>query len=88
VLGEHRVAPDVVVEVRVAAVDDRVARLEVLEQLLDLGLGGVAGGDHDPRGPRLGERATSAVDAVRRRDRVAAGLLLVGELVRLLDVRL
>jgi hypothetical protein len=41
-LLEHRVAPDVVVEVRVAAVDDRVAGLEVLEQLRDLGLGRIA----------------------------------------------
>ena len=35
---ERAVAADVVVEVGVAAVDDRVARLEVLEQLVDLGL--------------------------------------------------
>ena len=43
-LGELRVAPDVVVEVGVAAVDDRVAGLEVLQELPDLLLGGVAGG--------------------------------------------
>jgi hypothetical protein len=48
------------VEVRVAAVDDRVARLEVLEQLLDLRLGGVAGGDHDPDRARGASAATSS----------------------------
>ena len=46
--GEGLLPPDVVVEVGVAAVDDRVAGLQVLQQLLDLGLGGVAGRDHDP----------------------------------------
>ena len=56
------VAADVVVEVRVAAVDDRVARLEVLHQLLDLGLGRVAGGDHDPDGARLLELADELLD--------------------------
>ena len=40
-------------EVGVAAVDDRVAGLQVLQQLVDLGLGGVAGRDHDPDRARL-----------------------------------
>ena len=50
---ERGVAADVVVEVGVAAVDDRVAGLEVLEQLLDLRLGRVARRDHDPDRARL-----------------------------------
>ena len=52
-LRERLLAPDVVVEVRVAAVDDRVAGLQVLQELLDLGLGGIAGRDHDPDRARL-----------------------------------
>ena len=73
-LLEHRVAADVVVEVRVAAVDDRVARLEVLEQLRDLGLGRVAGRDHDPDGPRRLELADELLDREGRRRSVALGL--------------
>ncbi|GIW19790.1 MAG: hypothetical protein KatS3mg065_0086 [Chloroflexota bacterium] len=46
------VAAEVVVEVRVPAVDDRVTRRQVGEELLDLGLGRVAGWDHDPDCPR------------------------------------
>ena len=59
----------VVVEVRVAAVDDRVARLEVLHQLRDLGLGRVAGRDHDPDGARLLELRDELGDRERRRSR-------------------
>src|SRR6185503_6322967 len=50
-LLQRRVPADIVVEVGVAAVDDRVARPEVLEELLDLRLGGVPGGDHHPDRP-------------------------------------
>src|SRR5437870_634120 len=70
-------APLVVVEVRVAAVDDRVAGLEVLEQLLDLRLGRVAGRDHDPDGPRLLQLADQLGDRER-----AVGAL-AGDLLRL-----
>ena len=73
--GELGVAAQVVVEVRVAAVDDRVARLEVLEQLGDLGLGRVAGRDHDPDGPRRLELRDELLDR-ERRDRALAGDLL------------
>ena len=69
------VPPDVVVEVRVAAVDDRVARLEVLEQLGDLRLGRVAGRDHDPDRPRLRKRADELLDRERRLRALAGDLL-------------
>ena len=86
VLRELGVAPDVVVEVRVAAVDDRVAGLEVLEQLGDLGLGRVAGGDHDPDARAASSSfATSSATLLRRDEVVPGRLLLVGELDGLLD---
>ena len=76
-LGRQLAVPaDVVVEVGVAAVDDRVAGFEVLEQLGDLGLGRVAGRDHDPDRARLGERA----DELGDRERRGRALLLAGEL--------
>ena len=65
---------DVVVEVGVAAVDDRVARLQVLEQLLDLGLGGVARRDHDPHRPRLLELLDELLDGVGRHGALSLGL--------------
>ena len=74
------VPPDVVVEVGVAAVDDRVARFEVLEELLDLGLGRVAGRDHHPDGARLLELVDQLLDRVGR-DRALALRL---DLLRLL----
>ena len=58
-----RVASDVVVEVRVAAVDDRVARLEDLHQLVDHRLGGVARGDHDPHRARSRQPGDQLADA-------------------------
>ncbi len=76
--GEVTLAALVVVEVRVAAVDDRVAGLEVLHQLLDLSLGCVAGRDHDPDGPRLFE----AVDELGDRERGCRAF--AGDLLRLL----
>ena len=85
VLGQLRVAADVVVEVRVAAVDDRVAGLQVLQQLLDLRLRRGAGRDHDPGRPRLRELRDELRDAVGRLDVVAGRALLVGQLVGLLD---
>ena len=75
-------AADVVVEVGVAAVDDRVARLEVLEQLLDLGLGRVAGRDHHPDRARLLELVDQLLDRVRRDRALALGLDLLGLLRR------
>ena len=75
---ERGVTADVVVEVRVAAVDDRVARLEVLEQLVDLRLGGVAGRDHDPDRARLLQRRDQVGDRERR------GRALAGDLLGLL----
>ena len=71
-------APHVVVEVGVAAVDDRVARLEVLEQLGDLGLGRVARRDHDPDGTGCLERRDQLGDRERPDGALAgdlAGLL-------------
>src|SRR4051812_33021962 len=64
-LLQDGVAPHVVVEVGVTAVDDRVAGLEMAEQLLDLRLGRVAGGDHDPDRARLLELADELLDRER-----------------------
>ena len=75
-LLERGVAAHVVVEVGVAAVDDRVARLEVLQQLLDLRLGGVARGDHDPDRARLLELADQLRDGERRLGALALDLLV------------
>src|SRR3954447_1230644 len=66
-LLEHGVTPDVVVEVRVAAVDDRVTRLEVLEELVDLRFGRVTCRDHDPDGTWLLQRADEIGDRECRR---------------------
>src|ERR671920_838066 len=73
-------AADVVVPLRVAAVDDRVAGLEQLGELVDRLLRRPAGRDHDPHGPRrvellheLLERAhAGGAVAGRRLDRVGA----------------
>src|SRR4029078_5629945 len=65
----------VVVEVRVAAVDDRVARLEVLEQLDDLSLRRIAGRDHDPDRPPLCQRGDQLGDRERRFGSLAGDLL-------------
>ena len=65
----------VVVEVRVAPVDDRVARLEVLQELRDLGLRRVAGRDHHPYGPRWRQLGDELLDR-ERRDRALTGDLL------------
>ena len=73
--SELDVAALVVVEVRVAAVDDRVARLEVLEQLCDLGLGRIAGRHHDPDRPRRRQLRDELLDR-ERGDRALAGDLL------------
>ncbi len=67
-------ASDVVVEVRVAAVDDGVARLEMLEELGDLRLGRVAGGDHDPDRARLVEPGDELRDREGRRRALAGDL--------------
>src|SRR6478752_9471463 len=66
--------PDVVVDVRVATVDDRVARLEVLEQLGDLRLGRIAGRDHDPDRPRLCQPGDQFSDGERRLGALAGDL--------------
>ena len=57
-------AADGVVEVRVAAVDDDVARLEALDELGDDGVGALAGLHHDDRGAGLGERGDELVVAL------------------------
>ena len=51
----------------VAAVDDDVARLEHLDQLVDDGVGARAGLHHDDRGARLRERGGELVVGLRRR---------------------
>ena len=55
-LGERRGAADIVVPVRVAAVDDRVALVEQVGELEHRLLGGVARGHHHPHCPRRVER--------------------------------
>jgi hypothetical protein len=72
---ELRLAPLVIVEVRVAAVDDRVTRLEVLHQLGDLGLGRITGRDHDPDRARLLELRHELLDRERSQRALACDLL-------------
>jgi len=60
--GEVALAALIVMEVRIAAVDDRVAGLEMLEEVLDLGLGRVARRDHDPDGAWLLELVDKLAD--------------------------
>ena len=75
-----------VAEVRVAAVDDRVARVAEREQLLERVLGDLAGGDHQPERARrvelvakLGERRRGSRVVVRVvRLHVVAALLEAG----------
>ena len=67
-------------EVGVPAVDDRVTRLEVFEQFVDLRLGGVAGRDHHPDGSGLLERCHEVGDRKGRLGALAFGL----DLLRLL----
>src|SRR4029453_11627918 len=81
-LLQRRVPADIVVEVGVAAVDDRVARLEVLEELLDLRLGGVPGGDHPPDRPGLVQRGYELVDREERLGALTLALDLAGLLGR------
>ena len=57
-------AADRVVEVRVAAVDDDVARLEALDELGDDGVGALAGLHHDDRRAGLRERGDELVVAL------------------------
>ena len=52
---ERRGATDVILEVGIAAVDDRVAGFHQLGEVVDGRLGGVAAGDHDPRRAGLRE---------------------------------
>src|SRR5206468_2620022 len=62
-----RVAADRVPEVRVAAVDDDVARLDDLEQLLERLLGDLAGWDHHPEDARRLELREELVERLGRR---------------------
>ena len=63
--GDLVVSSSRVVEVRVSAVDDRVARLQELHQLVDLGLRRVARRHHDPDGARLLELPDQLLERVR-----------------------
>ena len=71
--GERPGAADVVLEERVAAVDHGVARFEHVAELRHGGLGGRAGGDHDPHRARLGQPGDQTCE------RVAAGGALGGQ---------
>ena len=62
---QRRLAPDRVVEVGVAAVDDDVARLEQLGELVDDGVGARARLHHDDRGARLRQRRDEVLDRFR-----------------------
>jgi hypothetical protein len=61
--SDLRMPPDIVVEVRVAPVDDRVNRLEDAHQLVEHRLGGVAGRDHDPHRARRRQPGDQLGDA-------------------------
>src|SRR4029079_2747939 len=77
VLGADLGAADVVLEVRVAAVDDRVALVEHLAQPGDGVLRGLARGHHDPDVARPLEPADEVLDRVGP-DGALAGQLLHG----------
>ena len=65
--GEHGGAADVVVKVGIAAVDDRVAGLEQLRQLVDRAFGRIARGHHHPYAARRlepGDEVLQRIDAV------------------------
>ncbi len=65
--GEYGSAADVIVEVGVAAVDDRVARLEQFGQLVNRAVGGIARRHHHPHAPRRresGDQIFERIDAV------------------------
>src|SRR6202042_2886252 len=74
-LGQLGRAGDVVAVVGVAAVDDDVARLHALGQLIDRVPGDLARGHHHPGRPRLVERGDEVVQG-RRAGRALAGQLL------------
>jgi hypothetical protein len=59
-LAQRRGATHVVLEVGVAAVDDRVAGLQARGELVHDALGRRAGGNHDPRRARASRRATNS----------------------------
>ena len=78
-LAQRLLAADGVVEVGVAAVDDDVALLEQLGELVDDRVGPGAGLDHDDRGARARERGDEVVDVLAGHE---AGLgMLVDERV-------
>jgi hypothetical protein len=79
-LGADRLlAPDRVVEVGVAAVDDDVARLEQAGQLVDHRVGAFTGLHHDDRGARHTERRDEVFDGFARHE-VALAAVLTDEL--------
>ena len=86
-LAQRRLAADGVVEVRVAAVDDDVARLEQRGELVDDRVGGLAGLHHDDDGARPLERGDEVLEALGR-DEVALVAVLVEQALHLGVVRL
>ncbi|GAA1008927.1 hypothetical protein GCM10009551_091000 [Nocardiopsis tropica] len=71
---DARLAGDGVMEVGVAAVDDDVARLEPLGQLVDHGIGAGTRLHHDDRGAGLGEAGDEIVDRLAG-DEVRLGMV-------------
>ena len=76
-------AANSVLEVRVAAVDDDVARLHGVGELVDHRVGRGAGLDHDDRGARALERGDELLNSFRGHE-FAFGAVLVDELFRTL----
>ena len=67
-LGQRRLAPPGVVEVRVAAVDDDVALVEQRHELVDDGVDGLARLDHDHDAARPVERGHELLKREGRRE--------------------
>ena len=62
VIPELPGAANVVFEIRVAAIDENIARLHALRKCLDGLLGGSSGGNHQPGDPRLAQLVDEVVE--------------------------
>src|SRR6476660_4048068 len=74
-LLEHIRAADVVVEVGVAAIDNRIAGRQKRDQRLDHLLGDIAGRQHDPYRARRLELADQLLDTMGRLSALASQLV-------------